>query len=186
MVNRKSALAGHYHTGHHGLANATGVSLSEVSGLQLKQVAAWPESLPDVASMLVSATGIEAAPKPNKAVAHSQVTVIRAEPLKWWVIGCDELELAEEKGTVIDQSHSRCHIRVSGDDAITLLNRHLPIDLRERSFAVGDVASTSFHHVGITFWRSNQGYELLIPRGFALSLWQLLVESAEQFGLEII
>jgi sarcosine oxidase gamma subunit len=40
--------------------------------------------------------------------------------------------------------------------------------------------------VGVTLRRSDAGYELFIPRGFAVSLWELLVETAEQFGLEIV
>ena len=47
------------------------------------------------------------------------------------------------------------------------------------------VASSSTHHVGVTLWRSADGYELFMPRGFALSLWEGLVESAQQFGVEI-
>ncbi|HAF74482.1 MAG TPA: sarcosine oxidase subunit gamma, partial [Gammaproteobacteria bacterium] len=48
------------------------------------------------------------------------------------------------------------------------------------------VASAGIHHVGVTLRRSDAGYELFIPRGFAVSLWELLVETAEQFGLEIV
>jgi len=50
---------------------------------------------------------------------------------------------------------------------------------------VGSVASSVTHHVGVTLWRSQDGYELFIPRGFALSLWEGFVESAQQFGVEI-
>jgi sarcosine oxidase gamma subunit len=48
------------------------------------------------------------------------------------------------------------------------------------------VAATAFHHVGVTLWRSEAGYELFLPRGFALSLWELLYESAQQFGVEVV
>ena len=70
-------------------------------------------------------------------------------------------------------------------DSTTLLNRHLPIDLRENSFPLNSVASTAFHHCSVTLWRSVEGYELFLPRAFALSLWEILVESASQFGYEI-
>ena len=51
---------------------------------------------------------------------------------------------------------------------------------------VDQVASGGIHHVGVTLWRSKTGYELFLPRGFAESLWELLIETAEQFGLEIV
>jgi hypothetical protein len=38
----------------------------------------------------------------------------------------------------------------------------------------------------VTLWRSNEGYELFLPRGFALTLWEGFVESAQQFGLEVV
>ena len=87
---------------------------------------------------------------------------------------------------MLDISHSRTQVRINGPQAESFLNRHLSLDLREQSFPVGSVASSVIHHVGVTLWRSEQGYELFIPRGFALSLWQGLVESATQFGLEVV
>ncbi|MGR3913232.1 MAG: sarcosine oxidase subunit gamma, partial [Gammaproteobacteria bacterium] len=97
----------------------------------------------------------------------------------------DAPALAPEHGAILDLSHSRTHLRIGGVQAATLLNRHLPLDLREASFKQGAVASSALHHAGVTLWRSARGYELFIPRGFALSLWEILLESAAQFGAEI-
>ena len=36
---------------------------------------------------------------------------------------------------------------------------HLPLDLRDAFCPVGSVASTALHHVGITLWRSEDGFE---------------------------
>ena len=111
--------------------------------------------------------------------------MLRIEPMKWWLIGIDAPTLDAEQGMTLDISHSRTQLRVSGDDATDFLNRHFPIDFRDSSFPEGSVASSVTHHVGVTIWHSADGYELFIPRGFALALWEGLVESAEQFGLEI-
>ena len=48
MVDRVSAFAGHYPTGHRGVADKTGITLKEVSNLQLHQIAAWPDTLNNV------------------------------------------------------------------------------------------------------------------------------------------
>jgi len=186
MVNRESALAAHYKTGHFGAAE-TGVTLSEVPDLKLQQVAAWANSLNTVADKIAAAAACELAPKPRQSSAGTQATLMRIEPLKWWVLGDIELpELMPEEGATLDLSHSRTCIRIEGEQAAALLNRHLPLDLRQASFAEGAVASTAFHHVGVTLLRRNVGYELFVPRGFAVSLWALLVESAEQFGVEVV
>jgi len=111
--------------------------------------------------------------------------LLRVEPLKWWLLGADAPALAPEHGASLDLSHSRTHLRISGAQAAALLNRHLPLDLREASFKEGAVASSALHHVSVTLWRSAHHYELFIPRGFALSLWEVLLESAAQFGAEV-
>lgn len=186
MVERVSALNGHANPGRFGEAgDAPGVILQDVPNLVLHQVAAWPDTLATVGKKAAGAVGAFKAPAPCSAVLGKTGTLLRIEPLKCWVLGAEAPELDPVEGATLDLSHSRTHVRVSGPDATTLLNRHLPLDLREAGFPVGSVASTAFHHVGITLYRSDAGYELFLPRGFALSLWEMLLESAAQFGAEI-
>jgi heterotetrameric sarcosine oxidase gamma subunit len=187
--NRNSALAGHYQVGKSGIllnGETAGVRLQDIQGLMLYQVAAWANSIDTVGVQIANAVGCERAPGPCKAAVGKNAAALRIEPLKWWLYGVDAPEVDAEQGGILDISHSRTHIRISGPEAATLLNRHLPLDLREKSFPVGSVASTMIHHVGVTLWRSDKGYELFIPRGFALSLWEGIVESATQFGVEIV
>jgi len=185
-VERVSALVGHYHTGHFGPADSSGVTLTEVPDMTLMQLAAWPQSLASVANLAATAAGAHTAPGPGQAIDGSNGALLRIEPLKWWLFGATVDAIDAETGTTLDISHSRTHIRISGDNATTLLNRHLPLDLRESSFPENRVASTAFHHVGVTLWRSQHGYELFLPRGFAVSLWEGLFESAEQFGVDVV
>ena len=135
-------------------------------------------------------------PGPNKAIANEKVGLLRTEPTKWWIVGQEELIshnlsdvanlINDEEGNVLDLSSSRTQIVINGNDSTNLLNRHLPIDLREQSFPIDSLASTAFHHVGVTLWRSKNGYQLFVPRAFALSLWEILIESAHQFGCEVL
>ncbi len=186
MAERVSALAGHYAVGHHGAAGDAGVILQDMTGLVLHQVAVWPESVDAVGADLAKLTGADAAAGPCRATAGNNGAMLRIEPLKWWLFGVEAPALDAEQGMTLDLSHSRTHLRVGGANAAEFLGRHFPIDFREASFPVGSLASTATHHVGVTIWRSDDGYELFIPRGFALSLWEGLVESAQQFGLDIV
>lgn len=185
MAERSSALEGHVTAGRFGAAGEVGIRLAEVPDLVLHQVAAWPESLAAVGAKAAEAAGADAVPGPRAALAGSKGALLRIEPLKWWLVGTAAPSLAPAEGATLDLSHSRCRVRISGPEAATLLNRHLPLDLRDASFPIGTVASSAFHHVGVTLWCSEAGYELFLPRGFALSLWELLLESAEQFGAEV-
>ena len=169
-------------------AGAPGVVLREVPGLCLHQVAAWPDTLAQVAKKAASGAGVKSAPGAGVAFTSDGATknaLLRVEPMKWWMLGGQVPQLNPEQGTTLDLSHSRTHLRITGAQATSLLNRHLPLDLRPASFPEGAVASSALHHVGVTLWRSQQGYELFIPRGFALSVWEVLLQTAAQFGVEV-
>ncbi len=186
MADRVSALAGHYPTGVFGAEGARGVTLTEIRDLSLYQIAGWPDKLATVGAMAAQAISADDAPGPTRATTGTSGTLLRIEPLKWWIFAAPPPALTPEDGATLDLSHSRTHVRITGPEAVTLLNRHLPLNLREAAFPVGSVASTAFHHVGVTLWHSETGFELFLPRGFALSLWEMLLESAAQFGGEVV
>ena len=121
----------------------------------------------------------------NKGIIKEEYSLWRMEPFKWWVLE-KELNFPNELGTSLDMSHSFTCINIFGDNATLLLNRHLPIDLRENKFPTASSASSAIHHVSIKLLKiSNHNYYLLIPRGFGLSIWEILLETAKQFGYEI-
>ena len=186
MAKRTSALEGSYQPGRFGSLGATGITLQQVPELTLHQIAFWADSIDETGSLAASAAGADSAPGPGRAIIGNKGAILRIEPMKWWLIGVEASVLLPEQGATIDLSHSRTRIRISGPDAVDLLNRLLPLDLRETSFPEGSVASSALHHVGVTLWRSGDGYELFIPRGFALSVWEVLFDSALQFGVEVI
>lgn len=182
-VQRISALASHYEP----VAVAdVGVSLQEIRDLTLWQLAVWHDTLKTTADQEAKTLGLSSVPGFCRAESKGGVAMLRIEPCKFWVFGTSPSEIDVSNGAVVDLSHSRCHVRVTGSKATTVLNSYLPLDLREASFPVGAVASTAFHHVGITLWRSEHGYELFIPRGFAVSLWELLCEASQQYGLTVV
>ena len=185
MAERASALDGHYQTGRFGAEGDTGVSLTLIRDLNLQQVASWADSFGAVESDLIAQCGVSGAPGPCRSATGESGSVLRIEPLKWWLVDAGKMEIDSEQGAAVDLSHSRTRIRVNGNKATTLLNRLLPKINRQQSFPEGSVASSAMHHIGVTLWRSSTGYELFIPRGFALSAWEVLLDSAEQFGVEV-
>ena len=186
MAERASALSGYYQRGNFGKGGEAGVILSEVSGLVLHQLSAWPDTLGQVGFMGAQACVVDKAPGPGRATVGSHGALLRIEPLKWWCYGSQLPELAAEDGTTLDLSHSRTHLRVQGQAAQACLNRLVPVDLRPNGCPLDSVMSTAFHHVGITLWHSKDGFELFVPRGFALSLWEVLTDTAAQFGAEVV
>ena len=174
-ARRTSALAGHCTPGKSGLLGAdgmAGVVLQDVQGLVLWQVAAWPDTLDSVAEDIARAAGAPSAPGPCHAITGKKGSLLRIDPLRWWLVGLQAPGLVADTGVSLDLSHSRTHIRITGNDAVVLLNRFLPLDLRAQAFPGGSVASSFIHHVGVTLWHSDNGYELFVPRGFALAIWR--------------
>jgi len=187
MANRVSALEGHYTPGHIGRAGDPGVVLKELPDLMLTQVAVWPATLQSASAKIATVAGLNEAPGPGQSVTGADgVAMLRVEPLKWWLVGSAAGELSADEGALLDLSHSRTRVSVSGVNALDLLSRHLPLDLRPSSFRSGAVVSTAFHHVGITLWQAEYDYQIFLPRGFAVSLWQMMLETGEQFGCEIV
>ena len=189
MADVASPLDDHF-TARSGVSAEAQVTFADVKDFRLFLLAAWPQTVSKVGAIGAEATGVSNAPGPGEAVSGDKGTLMRIEPLKWWLIAEDHdaiipPDIPPAEGSFLDLSHSRTWLKVSGEKADVLLNHFLPIDLRQRSFPAGSVASTAFHHVGVTLWRTERDVNLLLPRSFALSLWELLHESTQQYGFEV-
>ncbi|MGI9489806.1 MAG: sarcosine oxidase subunit gamma [Geminicoccaceae bacterium] len=190
MADVVSPLDNHLAAGRPGHGEQPAVSLSEVREHTLFQLAAWPETIAQTGEVAAQTLGLSAIPGPGQVTTGSNGTLMRVEPLKWWLVAEGSTASAPaailpEEGNFLDLSHSRTWLKVSGKKAEVLLNHFLPIDLREGSFPTGSVASTAFHHIGVTLWRAEDDINLLLPRSFAASLWQMLCESAMQYGVAV-
>jgi heterotetrameric sarcosine oxidase gamma subunit len=114
-------------------------------------------------------------------------SLLRTHPQRLWRLS-ERLDAAGSPaveahvGAVLDLSHARAIIRVADDTAEALLSRFIAIDLRPHRFAVDDVAITPLHRVSTVLWRRQNGFDILTPRSFTRSLWNLLAETAERLG----
>jgi sarcosine oxidase subunit gamma len=189
MVERASALEGHTAPRQFGLVGSggPGISLSERHIASAWLVAAWPQRLAATGAALALAAGVAAAPGPGASATGRGGTLLRVEPLKWLLIS--ESEIADPPidaadGTVLDLSHARTVIHVAGPKVIELMARMVPIDLRLSSFTEGSVANTALHHIGVTILARGGGFDILVLRSFGLAIWDILIDSAAQFGAE--
>lgn len=170
--------------GEHG----PGIRLSERPVAGLLQVAAWPDRLAEAGRAAAAAAGAADAPGPGAAVFGTAATLMRVEPLKWWLVAAADLPrpaLDRADGTLLELSHARTAIRIDGARAVELMARLLPVDLRPAAFPDGAVASSGLHHVGVTVLARGGGFDLFVPQTFALSLFEHVTDIAAQFGVEI-
>jgi heterotetrameric sarcosine oxidase gamma subunit len=190
MVTPVSPLEGHLAPGRSGLVTGAGpgIRLSERRIASLWQVAAWPGRLSQAGAAAAAAAGAPEAPGPGRSAAGGTATLMRIEPLKWWLVAGADLDrpaLDGQDGTVLDLSHARTVIRVEGPATEALMARLAAVDLRERAFPEGAVAATGMHHVSVMLHRRAGGIEIHVFRSFALSLWEHIGEVAAQFGAEV-
>ena len=186
MHNRDSSLDSSYSPGTFPINNNITVKFKEYTYLNLKQIACWPDTLLQTEDYIKEKLNFNSVPDFNKGVINKENSIWRIEPLKWWILN-NELNLPDQLGTNLDLSHAFTCINIIGENASLLLNRFLPIDLRESVFKEWSSASSAIHHVSIKLLKiSKNNYQLFIPRGFALSIWEILLESSKQFGYEIL
>ena len=186
MHNRFSALDSNYLCGKYPFNNNTNIIFKECNNLNLNQIACWPNTLIEMESFFQKELNISDSPGFNRGCIEKNFSLWRMEPFKWWLID-KNINLSEDLGTNLDMSHAFTCINISGNDASLLLNRHLPIDLREDALPESSSASSAIHHVSIKLLKlSGNNFRLFIPRGFALSIWEILLETAKQFGYEVL
>ena len=190
-----SALDGVVTPGRHGRRTGdAGVIVGEIRGAGLAIVTArkGQRSALDVAAR--SAFGIELPDQPRRVEA-GDTAFVWCGPEQW--LACRypapaegmEAMLARPFGglaAIVDQSHGRTLLRITGPRSCEALAKGVAIDLHPRAFMRGYAALTSVAHIGVHLWQIDDRptYEFAVPRGFALSFWHWLEASASEFGLE--
>ncbi len=165
-------------------ASAPGLSLRSCG--RLLQYHAWPDTYAEMAGMVARHCGVAAGPAPGKSTHGTAGSLLRIHPQRLWQLSerpdAGGVELEPHVGVSLDLSHARSIIGVAEAVAEPLLSRFIALDLRPRRFAIDDVATTPLHRVSVVLWRRPNGIEILVPRGFAHSIWDLLAEAAERLG----
>lgn len=172
---RESPLKDVVREGRHGAdKGAPGVTLSVVHPLSLV--------------MVIARKGKAKAVKDGLAVMRG-ARVMWAGPEQYYVKGVEAAALKKKLGdaaSIIDQSHGRVTLRISGAKARALLAKGTPVDLHPSEFPIGKSAVTQMAHVGVHLTRTGDNeFELSVFRGFSESFWEWLTEQALEFGYQV-
>jgi methylglutamate dehydrogenase subunit D len=128
-----------------------------------------------------------------RRVEGRDIAFIWTGPDQWLAQGPQGMEplLAEAfsgLASIVDQSHARTLLRVTGPRARDALAKGLAIDLHPSAFVTGFAAVTSVAHIGVVLWQLDDRptYEFAVPRSYALSFWHWLEASAIEYGVEFL
>ncbi len=194
-----SPLRGHNESRiHRHASDEPGVAFGERRLVSLVQVAAWPDTAAQVADILAARLGCTVAPGRDGSLDGPRGAVLAIAPGRWLLESPDP-HLADQLadrigpalGAVTDLSHARIAIRVSGPRTAWVLNKGLALDLHPAAFPPMKVAQSAVHEIGVTLRRLSpdmlgaDGFDLYVPRGFALSFWHWLCEAAADCGYRV-
>ncbi|OQP84800.1 hypothetical protein BTR14_18255 [Rhizobium rhizosphaerae] len=158
------------------------------AALRLKDVTL--EALPEGHVLQLLAAAPEAGPGLRERIGDSDLRPLA--PGQWLLIGNapltpEDLTGLEERlkpvADIVDQSHGRVRIALSGPAARAVLAKGTAVDLDAAAFPVGHAAQTLIGHIGAHLARTGEdSFELTVLRGFAESLWDDLAQMAAEFA----
>ncbi len=191
-----SALKGSVAPGRYGRRGGTpGVIAREVRGFGLALVTARLRRRAALLEAARSAFGVEPPAGPRWA-AGGDILFIGCGPDQWLAYrqvapaqGMESLlaPLAAH-AAIVDQSHGRAILRVTGAKVREALAKGVAVDLHPRAFTAGDAAATLVSHLPVQLWQLDAAptYEFAVARSLALGFWHWLEASAAEFGLELM
>jgi heterotetrameric sarcosine oxidase gamma subunit len=175
-LRRRSALATIYREG-----GSTGeLSVRERRHLELVQFAAWDDD--------TKVAGI-ALPPPCRA-SDGDVTALWIGPRRWLLAAREGTgllhQLQGQGGAVVDLSEGRTVLRLAGPPARAVLAQGTGVDVDPDVFAAGACAVTLVGHVGVLLHAvASDTLDIYVPRSYALTFWEWLLEAASERGLRI-
>jgi len=188
---RASALQEAHAPGLHGAQGGIArVAIAERRGLTLLLLRG-KSSNPAIADAVRAATGIELPVQPNTTATSGASTLLWLGPDEWLLSG----EVARDASAalvagcaaLVDVSHGRTVIRVSGVRAREMLAKGLPIDLHPRTFGPGRCAQSALARCNVLVHQTDDAptFDLYVMRSYGRSLMHFLCEAGEEFGYSV-
>ena len=90
-----------------------------------------------------------------------------------------------DKWSLIDLTHGRAALRVSGPKAEWVLSKLFAVDFREAAFPANSGLATMHHDTFAQIYRADaQTFDIFVYRSFARAFWHTLCRAAEEVGYE--
>ena len=177
--------------------NAAGaaIAIAECRARALLIVAGRPTAA--LASAVRATLGAELPREPGTVPAAGHGATLWTGPDEWLHVAPDgdgaalEIELlralAPLGGTVVDVSHGRAILRVSGAPVRELLAKFCPIDLAPSAFPAGRCAQTLFGKINVLLHAlaERDTLDLYVSRSYADAFADALLAGAHEYGARV-
>ena len=194
MAERRSALADALKPGTYGAVGpkGPGIEVRELKALKAVQVAAFDAGR--AAAAIGTTLGSPAPASRNGVATAGEAAVLWTGPGRWLVIEPESRDLASllahdcpaDIAAITDLGHARTALRVEGRNVRDLLAKLSTLDLDPVAFPAGTCAQTQFGHIGVLLYcRVQDGFDVFLPRSFAVSAWESIIDAALEFGCRV-
>lgn len=185
MPEPRSPLASLINPGRFGAPASSAVNIATRHPVSLWHASGWGNLA--AAAPLLSDLGLEAPADYRTAMRAGGMTLRKIAPDRMLIEGCGDLSFnASDELVLLDLSHARTVITLSGTSARTVLALFCSVDVGERAFRPGEFIQTGIHHVGVLIQCIGpDDFEIFVPVTWAASLWETITTNAEPFGYEV-
>ena len=171
--------------------------LQERKALTAIQVLAYANQHQAVAAAISKTLGIECPITPGICNANEHTQIAWNGPNSWMIIASDEAskrkpgELLKslqkavgDLAAVVDQSHGRCALRLSGAHARKVMAKNTSIDLHPIAFGPGQCALTAVAHMSALVIQVDDApsYYLFVARSLARSFAHAIEHACHEFA----
>ena len=186
MAKARSPLKTKCIPGRHGEAGEVGIVISLRSVNGLWQVAGW-DNFEDVAGNVLQSFGINSVGNYRNVQSASGITAWRIAPDKILLEGVDDLSAwGSAELAVLDLSHARAVIKLSGSFARDLLAQLVAVDTTYSHFGPDEFLQTVIDHVGVLIQcKDHDSFEIFVPSTWAETIWDVIFKNALPYGIEI-
>jgi heterotetrameric sarcosine oxidase gamma subunit len=166
-----------------------GVTAVPVHGRAVATIMVRKGKISELAAQVGEVFSIDLRDQPKRSAANN-IAFLGIGPGKWLAMSdqpatgfvADMAARLDGLAAVVDQSDALAILRLSGPALPATLEKGFQIDLR--SFAIGDCAVTSVHHLGATIWKIADGsFEVAVARSLTGSFQHWLSASVGVDGL---
>ena len=171
--------------------------LQERKSLTVIQVLAYANQYQAAAAAISKALGIECPASPGICNTNKHTQIAWNGPNSWMIIASGEgtkrkpgellrslQKAVGNLGAVVDQSHGRCGLRLSGKHARKVMAKNTSIDLHPLAFAPGQCALTAVAHMSALVIQVDDApsYDLFVARSLARSFAHAIEHACHEFA----
>ena len=171
--------------------------LQERKALTAIQVLAFVNQYETAAAAIGKSLKIECPLTPGVCNANEHTQVAWNGPNSWMIITSDEeakrkpgellkslQKAVGDLGAVVDQSHGRCALRLSGAHARAVMAKNTSIDLHPLAFTPGQCALTAVAHMSALVIQVDDApsYDLFVARSLARSFAHAIEHACHEFA----